>query len=52
MVEILDKDCNFTILEFDTMAELREYKNEHKDLFHFVGSSEALQPNGKYRLVY
>lgn len=49
----LEPQCgNFTVLEFDSEEELRQYKKERSDLFHFVGSAESKQPNGKWRLVF
>lgn len=43
---------NFTVLEFDTKKELEQYKEEHGDIFLYVGSCEREQPDGKWRLVF
>jgi hypothetical protein len=51
-VKIESKCGNFTVYEFDTEEELREFKEEHRDLFRFVGSCEGKQENGKWRLVF
>ena len=49
---VKSKCGNFTVLEFDTKQELKEYKSERKDLFRFVSYSEAETSEGKFRLVF
>ncbi len=44
-IRIEPKCGNFTVLEFDTEDELRQYKTERKDMFQFVGSAEGKQPS-------